>query len=428
MSDTPQAASPVTSPRSSTAAAVFSQVKSTTNDWLDHTLQSFNRTPNFIAASRATLPQAAISNDMVAAVNEYSPQPGLQPARHMRLDLQNNPGPQVDQIIDAIQRYLNIEPRREPTADPLAEASIARHPQQITSAAQRWAAERDYQFASNGAESYQFGPDYRAWGGRLDLTLQNPGTANIFAPATRSPQPARPPQSAPGSTLGQYFTYDPAHAAQDTMANILAVAAPSESPASVGSPPSTSTLGQDATYDPTHAAQDTMANILAATTPSAPPSTAGPPVPGSTLGQYFTYDPAHAAQDTMANILAATTQSEPPATVGPPLISDDPYFNPVMAAQNAVRYLRQIFVPNDGGATTVGPLNRADNPAYAPSSAWRSAMEQTMEKTMLALNPPALLQAGPTMAVNALESASAGVSIPRLYTTPLLQPIFATRA
>ncbi|MDR0882685.1 MAG: hypothetical protein LBP55_09130 [Candidatus Adiutrix sp.] len=129
-------------------------------------------------------PRAHSTNQLAASVTEYAPQPGRQVARHMRLEVQNTPGHQVDEVIDAFQRYFDISPRREPTADPRDEDSIARHPQQIIQSAQRWAADQSYQFSDNGVEFRQFQPEYRAWAGRLELTMHNPGPADISAPPT----------------------------------------------------------------------------------------------------------------------------------------------------------------------------------------------------------------------------------------------------
>lgn len=199
MVNNPQFASPVISPRPSTASGLFSQVRDLVGDRLAQTVSGVNRIPHLIAASRASRPEADVSNELVAEVREYSPLPGRQAARHMRLDVQNNPGRQVDQVADAIQRYLNIEPRREPTADPKAEDSIVRHPQQIIQSNQRWNKATYYQFASNGAETYQIRPEYRAWGGGLELKLENEGTANIFAPSSSSPQPGPAPTGPPNS-------------------------------------------------------------------------------------------------------------------------------------------------------------------------------------------------------------------------------------
>lgn len=106
---------------------------------------------------------------------------------HLHLDVQNTPGAKVDKVADAIQRYLGIKPRREPTADPLDEDSIARHPQQLNEAAGRWAQARYYQFAANGLERYQFQPEFRAWGGGLNLNIENEGQADVSAPAYGSP-------------------------------------------------------------------------------------------------------------------------------------------------------------------------------------------------------------------------------------------------
>lgn len=177
-----QVPSPVISPRISTGNDLFSQARAQIGNRLEHAVSVPDRVPRLIAAG-----QASISNPLVASVSEYSPQPGNRLARQMHLDVQNTPGSKVDNVVDAIQRYLDIRPRREPTADPLDEASVARHPQQLNQPAARWAKARYYQFEANGLERYQFQPKFRAWGGRLELNIANQGQADISAPAHRSP-------------------------------------------------------------------------------------------------------------------------------------------------------------------------------------------------------------------------------------------------
>ncbi len=121
----PQGASPVTSPRTSAPGNVFSGVKTAAIDRLQFTVQNHNGIPNSIAMGRAVKPRASVSNEMAAKALDFEPRPGRQPRQGMHLQVHNAPGPRerVDTVADAIQRYLNIKPRREATSDPKAEDS-----------------------------------------------------------------------------------------------------------------------------------------------------------------------------------------------------------------------------------------------------------------------------------------------------------------
>jgi|GEM_PF-2522083 hypothetical protein len=429
MVNNPQSSSPVISPRTSTAGGVFSQVRDLVGDRLDHTVSGVNRVPHLIAASRASLPQAHISNEQVAEVSDYSPLPGHQMARHMRLDMQNNPGRQVDQVIDAIQRYLNIEPRREPTADPKAEDSIVRHPQQIIQSSQRWNDATYYQFATNGAESYQFRPEYRAWGGGLELKLENEGSANIFAPSSSSPQPGASP-------LGQTIAADPARAAQETMTQLTEMFNEADSPGSL--PSRLSEIlglpagGQTAAHDPARAAQESIAQLAEIFSPTETPAflpnrlseilelpTGGwtaahdparaaqesmarmrdmlggveavevgiPAMPmsgdlwdeNSILGEYVTHEPVRAAQDSMAQLQGMLGEAARPTIALPPMMTDNPYFDPSTAANNASRYIRQLLSGAPLGEREIGGGNFSDDPAFSPANAWRTALSRADE-------------------------------------------------
>lgn len=409
MVNDPQSASPVISPRISTTSGVFSQVRSLVDDRLDHTVNGVNRVPHVIAASRASQPEATSSNEMVADIVGYSPQPGSQMARHMRLDLQNNPGRQVDQVIDAIQRYLNIEPRREPTADPKAEASVARHPQQIIQSSQRWNDATYYQFASNGGESYQVRPEYRAWGGRLELKLENEGTTDISAPPSSSPQPGSSP-------MGQ-ATSDPARAAQESMAQLAEIFGqsaestflPANLPGILAS--SSSTQVQYITHDPVMAAQESMSQMNDLLGDAGDVMVGIPAMPmsgdlwqeNSILGENVTHDPARAAQESLAQLQGMLGQAEEPTIALLPMMPDNPYFDPSIAANNTIRYVRQLLsgVPID--EREIGGGNFSDDPAFSPANAWRTALKQTDENWGGAPQPPVLV-GPPNMADDPLSA------------------------
>ncbi|MDR1922300.1 MAG: hypothetical protein LBS31_11250 [Candidatus Adiutrix sp.] len=286
----PQHASPVISPRVSTVAGLFSQVREAVDDRLKHTVVNPNSLQNTIASGRASAPVATVANEPVAEVLDFTPLPGRQPGRRMRLDVFEAPASRVDTVIDAIQRYLNIEPRREPTADPKNEASIARHPQQIIQAAQYWDDALPYQYAQNGVRTQHLQPEFRAWGASLTAQAEEAGTTGISAPPTRSPLPGRLP-------LGRYMPYDPARAAQEAMADLTGRLEPAE------------------------------VDFVQA----------GPPL--MTEDPYF--DPAYAAQNAMGRLRSfQATADAPRIRSGAPGYIDDPYNDPAFAAANAVARTR----------------------------------------------------------------------------------------
>lgn len=248
---TPQGVSPVTSPRISAPGNVFSGVRAATLDRLQFTVQNHNGIPNNIAMGRATKPVATASNEMATRVTDFEPKPGRQMRLGLHMQVQKAPGTQVDTIIDAIQRYLNIEPRREPTSDPKAEASPYRHPQQLMEAASRWDDALPYQFSINGMKSYQLQPEIHRWGGSLSADLVEPGLTGVAAPATREPQAgyySRP------ETSGAEVVF----AAQRTMRDLRANAyQPPENLVTTGQP----NITDNPYFDPAFAAQNTMGRL-----------------------------------------------------------------------------------------------------------------------------------------------------------------------
>ena len=344
-----QAASQVISPQISTTQTVFSRVKSNVSQRLNKSVSAPNSIPHIIAAGRASVPRAGISNPLVASVSGYSPLPGSRPANHMRLDVQNIPAPKVDSVADAIQRYLGISPRNEPTADPLDEATVARHPQQLLQAADRWADARYYQFSANGLERYQFQSDFRAWGGGLELNIENRGQADISAPAHRSPLAVR-------------------------------------GPASEGADP-----------DLVFAAQRTMADLAERRSEPVEWLKAGAPI--NQDDPYF--DPAYAAQNAMADILARQGEPIEWTSVGAPIFQQSAYFDPAYAAQNAMGRIRDLMA--DIGEVVVGSGDRAGNPAYAPGEAFKTAMARTRQ-SLEDIGPPPVKVGAPLSTEDVLAS------------------------
>ena len=214
----PEAASPVTSPRTMTLSQVFSGVYTAARNRLDHTIPSsahHNRLPNTIVQGLATAPRAQTSNHLVAEVRSFEPGPRVQLARRNLLGVQSEPGSKYDEVTDALQRYFDVHPRREPSADPRDEDSVVRHPQGIIQSSARWTQDIFYQFHDNGAARYQIRPDYRAWEGRLEMKLTDVGQTTVFAPKTRAPRPkARP--------LYSLAYFDPASAARESFRQLEA--------------------------------------------------------------------------------------------------------------------------------------------------------------------------------------------------------------
>ena len=309
-----QAASPVISPQISTASTVFSKVKTKVNQRLDKAVSGFNTMPHIIAAGRASTPRADISNPLVASVAEYSPLSGSRPANHMRLDVQNTPASKVDNVADAIQRYLGVSPRREPTADPLDEATVARHPQQLTQSADRWADARYYQFSANGLESYQFQPEFRAWGGGLKLNIAGQGQTDISAPAHRSPLGVE------GLGNGEAEA-EVVFAAQKAMASIKERQGEPVELAKVGAP----IYDQDPYFSPAYAAQNAMGRIRSM---MENPYT----IVVESGGQPQNYGPTQAFQTAMANSQQALEKKVPSVLkVGAPLSTEDALASPSKA-------------------------------------------------------------------------------------------------
>lgn len=357
-----QPAGPVSSPRTSTTSGVFSQVRTAVGDRLNHTVTGYNRIPNLIASSNAARPRADINNDMVAAIAAYTPQPGRQAARHMSLEVLNTPPPRVDNVIDAIQRYLDIRPRREPTADPKDEASVARHPQQIIESAGRWDDAMRYRFADNGASNRQFNPEYNAWAGGLDLTLKNEGSAEVSAPPTRSPLPGA---SGPDlSTLGDNAVHDPVDAAQAAMAEMIESQAPAPEPITSGAP----LITDDPYFDPAYAAQNAAAKIREDLRGSEQERLT---VGRSNIIDDPSRDPARNYQDTAAEIRRRLERPERDfVTVGQPNRADDPEKDPVHIAENiAAENLERLNRERRDGLK-VGAANMADNVLDQPRRAW----------------------------------------------------------
>jgi hypothetical protein len=203
-----------------------------------------------------TASRAHVQNPLVAEVRSFQPGPAARPPRQNHLNVHSAPGSRHDAVVRALQRYLDVKPRRQPSADPRDEASAARHPQGLLEAGFRWAQDVFYQFTDNGAAHYQLQPDYRLWGGTLELELKGAGRTAVSAPATGT--------GAEASGAGaDKFGYDPANAAQETQARmneILAARQGAQREAILVGPP---TMNYNPYFDPAFAAQNAIKKMRA---------------------------------------------------------------------------------------------------------------------------------------------------------------------
>ncbi|MDR1080483.1 MAG: hypothetical protein LBQ79_05885 [Deltaproteobacteria bacterium] len=173
--------------------------------------------PNVVAQiikSGAPKPHATVSNSMVAQVDEYTPPPGRNMRHYLALDV-DKAGRSSTTVVDALQRFFNVRPRREPIADPKDIASTDSFPTLIMDEAQAYASEFPYQFSVNGVPQRQHSPNFFARGGALKIRIVGPGLSTVHTPETAGE---------PGMKVGPFAEgtnyYPPAYAAQLTMKDI----------------------------------------------------------------------------------------------------------------------------------------------------------------------------------------------------------------
>ena len=201
--------------------------------------------------------QVALTNHSVASITNFSPRPGKQSRRTLDFEVRNTPSSRVDQISDAIQRYLDIRPRREPTADPLDEASVARHPQQILQASDRWNQAMKYQFSSNGNSQSQFLPKHHDFGGQLELNIENPGITGVSSSAVQEPN--LQPRLAGVPNIVDNPGFNPESAGKTAIGNIQeALNAPKMQMGPLPGPPN---IVDNPSFNPEYAGKIVMGNI-----------------------------------------------------------------------------------------------------------------------------------------------------------------------
>jgi hypothetical protein len=333
-------------------------------------------------------PRARVQNPLAAEVRSFRPGPGARPPRHNVLYIRNDPGPQNDAIVRALQRYFDTRPRRQPTADPRDEASVARHPQGLLEAGARWAQDMFYDFTDNGAANYQVRPDYRLWSGTLELKLNGPGLTTVSAPAAEA-----------SAAADNFYYYDPVNAAQEAQARTNELLSPPPADpflkASWTGPP---LMADNPYFAPAFAGQNTQNKIneLLAAPPADPflkASWVGPPLMAD--NPYF--DSAFAGQNAVTKMRAdISPDGSPGILVGPPNMADNPYFDSANASRNAMHKMRADLHPGQTGFP-VGPPNMTDNPYFNSASAFLNAMHK-MRADLAGGDPAALspnqIQAG----------------------------------
>ncbi|MDR1164412.1 MAG: hypothetical protein LBO66_00810 [Deltaproteobacteria bacterium] len=173
--------------------------------------------PNVVAQiikSGAPKPHATISNTMVAEVDRYEPPPGRNLRHYLSLDV-DKAGRDPTTVVDALQRYFNVRPRREPIADPKDVATTDSFPTLIMDEAQAFNDNDAYRFSVNGIVQRQSTPSFYARGGYLKVRIVGPGVTSIQTPPTVG-EPGIP--VGPSANRGSY--YPPAYAAQLAMGRL----------------------------------------------------------------------------------------------------------------------------------------------------------------------------------------------------------------
>ncbi|MDR2352326.1 MAG: hypothetical protein LBF22_04040 [Deltaproteobacteria bacterium] len=175
--------------------------------------ESTPNTVDKIIQSGAPKPHATITNTMVAAIDKYSTPPGRNMRHYLALDV-DRAGKSNTTVVDGLQRYLNIQPRREPTVDAKNIASSERFPTLVMDEAQAFAETMPYQFSVNGVVQQQTQPSFVTQGGNLRVRILGTGVSTIQTPETAG----EPGIKVGPMAKGNY--YPPAFAAQLAMTRL----------------------------------------------------------------------------------------------------------------------------------------------------------------------------------------------------------------
>ncbi len=328
--------SPITAPDTYRTNYLGGNLHDAADRRLTHSVTAHNSVPNVLVQGRLAQPYATSDNPLAVTVENYEAPPGHHLGQSNHLEFQNEPLPRVDQVADALQRFFDISPRREPTADPLDEASVARHPQQILESNSRWEDAAWYQYSDNGVKLYQFTPEVQSHGGRLELKLETPGPADIAAPPTSEAQPAPDPLT------------------------LL----PSPSMMTTGNP---ITLERESFM---------RANLV------------------SPLSPYYLNDASIQAEAAASNSARRLNEvnGQPTsinyASYGAPNHFDVPSNQPAYAATAAIEEMRYNLDKPEPEILSPGPVNIVNNPEYQPDQAWKVAATKASK-----INEPPLVAA-----------------------------------
>jgi hypothetical protein len=129
-------------------------------------------------------------------------------------------------IADALQRYLDVNPRREVEADPRDMAATDAYPTLVIDEDQAWAESMPYRFSLNGVQSQQTQPVFFTLGGSVRARVEGVGVTTLSTPATE-PDDSIP--VGPSATRSMY--YPPEAAAQLAMTRIFDMYYPGGVPA-----------------------------------------------------------------------------------------------------------------------------------------------------------------------------------------------------
>jgi hypothetical protein len=174
--------------------------------------------PNVVAQilrTGAPKPHATVSNSMVAEVDQYTPPPGRNMAHYLTLDV-DKAGNGSTTVADALQRYLDVKPRREVEADPRDMAATDAYPTLVMDEDEAWAESLPYQFSVNGVIQRQIQPIFYSASGSLRARVLGEGVSSISTPATE-PDPSIPV----GPSANRSMYYPPEAAAQLAMDRIF---------------------------------------------------------------------------------------------------------------------------------------------------------------------------------------------------------------
>jgi hypothetical protein len=187
-------------------------------------VQAIKPTPNVVSQiiqSGSPNPHATVSNGMVARVDSYTPPPGRNMAHYLAMDV-DKAGAENTTVADALQRYLNVSPTRDPGGDPKDIDSHDSYPSLIMGEDKAWQHNMPYEFSVNGVVHRQTQPTFFTRAGSLKIRVVGKGVSTVSTPSSD----ADPSLQAGPMPPGAY--YPVAVAAQLTMRRLSDMFAPKE--------------------------------------------------------------------------------------------------------------------------------------------------------------------------------------------------------